>query len=47
MIQEIKSRRVRWVGHAACMGEIKNACNYLVRKPQWKRPYGRPDIDRR
>jgi hypothetical protein len=28
-IREIKSRRVRWVWHAACMGEIRNAYKSL------------------
>jgi hypothetical protein len=31
-VREIKSRR-RWVGHAACMGEMINAYKILVRKP--------------
>jgi hypothetical protein len=25
IIRVIKSRRIRWVGHVACMGEIRNA----------------------
>jgi len=23
----MKSRRIRWAGHVACMGEMRNACN--------------------
>jgi hypothetical protein len=28
-IRERKSRRMRWVGHGACMGEIRNAYRTL------------------
>jgi hypothetical protein len=42
IIREIKSRRMKWVGHAACMGEIRNAYKMLVRKPDRKRPLRRP-----
>jgi hypothetical protein len=38
----IKSRRMRWVGHVARMGENRNAYSLLVRKPEGKRPLGRP-----
>jgi hypothetical protein len=37
----IKSRRVRWTGHAARMGERRNAYRILVGKPEGKRPLGR------
>jgi hypothetical protein len=37
-----KSRRVRWAGHVARMGENRNAYRLLVRKPKGKRPLGRP-----
>jgi hypothetical protein len=30
----IKSRRMRWAGRAACMGENRNAYRVLVRKPE-------------
>jgi hypothetical protein len=33
---------MRWARHVACMGEIINACKILFRKPEWKRPLGRP-----
>jgi hypothetical protein len=36
----IKSRRMRWVGHVARMGEKRNAYRLLVGKPDGKRPLG-------
>jgi hypothetical protein len=41
-IRIIKSRRMRWAGHVARMGEKRNACMILVGKPEGKRPLGRP-----
>jgi hypothetical protein len=38
----IKSRRMKWVGHVARMVEKRNAYRILVRKPEGKRPLGRP-----
>jgi hypothetical protein len=38
----IKSRRMRWAGHVARMGENRNAYRILVGKPAGKRPLGRP-----
>jgi len=38
----IKSRRMRWVRHVACMGERKGVYWVLVGKPEGKRPLGRP-----
>jgi hypothetical protein len=38
----IKSRRMRWVGHVARMGEKRNAYRLLAGKPEGKRPLGRP-----
>jgi hypothetical protein len=38
----IKSRRMRWAGHVARMGEKRNAYRILVGKPEVKRPLGRP-----
>jgi hypothetical protein len=32
IIRIIKSRRMRWAGHVARMGEKRNACRLLVRK---------------
>jgi hypothetical protein len=42
VIRVIKSRRMRWAGHAARMGERRNAYRILVGKPEGKRPLGRP-----
>ena len=39
-IQMIRVRRMRWVGHVACMGEKKHAEGVLVEKPERKRPSG-------
>jgi len=38
----IKSRRMRWAGHVARMGEERGVYRFLVRKPEGKRPLGRP-----
>jgi len=38
----IKSRRMRWAGHVARMGEERGAYRFLVGKPEGKRPLGRP-----
>jgi hypothetical protein len=37
-----KSRRMRWAGHVARMGETRNAYRILVGKPEGKRRLGRP-----
>ncbi|KAJ4450634.1 hypothetical protein ANN_02063 [Periplaneta americana] len=42
IIRNIKSRRLRWVGHVARMGEYRNAYGVLVGRPEGKRPLGRP-----
>jgi hypothetical protein len=38
----IKARRMRWAEHVARMGEKRNAYRLLVRKPEGRRPLGRP-----
>jgi hypothetical protein len=38
----IMSRRLRWAGHVARMGERRGAYRALVGKPEGKRPLGRP-----
>jgi hypothetical protein len=38
----IKSRRIRWAGHAARMGARRNAYRILVGKSEGKRPLERP-----
>jgi hypothetical protein len=35
-------RRMRWVGHVAHMGDMRNMYKILVRKPKGKRPHRRP-----
>jgi hypothetical protein len=42
IIRIIKARRMRWVGHAARMGEKRNAYRLVVGKPEGSRPLGRP-----
>jgi hypothetical protein len=42
IIRVMKSRRMRWAGHVARMGEKRNAHRLLVGKPEGKRPLGRP-----
>jgi hypothetical protein len=42
IIRIIKSRRMRWVGHVARMGDKRNAYRLLVGKPEGKIPLGRP-----
>jgi len=42
IIWVIKSRWIRWVTHVARMGEVRNAYNILVGKPEGKRRLGRP-----
>jgi hypothetical protein len=37
----ISSRRMRWAGHVACMGEEINEYRVLVGKHEGKRPRGR------
>jgi hypothetical protein len=38
----IKSRRMRWAGHVARMGEKKNAYRILVGRPEGRRQLWRP-----
>jgi hypothetical protein len=38
----IKSRRLRWAGHVACIGEIRGAHRALVGISEGRRPLGRP-----
>ena len=38
----IKSRRMRWAGHVARMGEERVAIRVLVGRPEGRRPLGRP-----
>ena len=38
----VKSRRMRWAGHVARMGEVRGVHRVLVGKPEGKRPVERP-----
>jgi hypothetical protein len=42
IIRQIKSRRMRWAGLVARMGEGRNVYRVLVGKPDGKRPLERP-----
>jgi hypothetical protein len=42
IIRIITSRRLRWLGHVARMGEKRNVYRLLVGKPRGKRLLGRP-----
>jgi hypothetical protein len=42
IIRLIKSRRMRWVGHVARIGEKMNDYRILVGKPEGKKPLGSP-----
>jgi hypothetical protein len=42
IVWEIKSRRMRWVGHVARTGASRGVYSVLVGKPEEKRPLGRP-----
>jgi hypothetical protein len=44
IIRQIKSRRRRWAGHVARMGEGRNVYRVLVGKPEGKRPLDRPRL---
>jgi hypothetical protein len=41
IIRVIRPRKMRWAGHIAAMGGM-NAYSILLRKPEGKRPFGRP-----
>jgi hypothetical protein len=42
IIRVIKSRRMRWAGHTARLGEKRGAYMILVGRPEGRRPLGRP-----
>ena len=42
IVRVVKSRRMRWAGHVAHMGEGRVVHRVLVGKPEGKRPLGRP-----
>ena len=42
IVRVVKSRRMRWAGHVARMGEDRGVHRVLVGKPEGKSPLGRP-----
>jgi len=42
IVRVVISRRMRWAGHVARMGERRGAYRVFVGKPEGKRPLGRP-----
>jgi len=42
IVRVIKSKRMIWAGHVARMRERRDVYRVLVRKPEGKRPLGRP-----
>jgi hypothetical protein len=42
IIRQVKSRRMRWEGHVARMGEERKVYKVLVGKSEGRRPLGRP-----
>jgi hypothetical protein len=42
IVRVVKSRRMRWAGHVARMGEDSDVHRALVGKPEGKRTLGRP-----
>ena len=42
ILRVIKSRRMRWAGHVARVGEERGVHRVLVGKTEGKRPLGRP-----
>jgi len=42
IVRVIKSRRMRWAVHVACIGEERGVYRVLLGKPEGRRPLGRP-----
>jgi hypothetical protein len=42
IVRVVKSRRMRWAGHVACMREERGVHRVLVWKPEGQWPLGRP-----
>src|SRR5215469_14541607 len=47
IVRVVKSRRMRWAGHVARMGEGRGVHRVLVGKPEGKSHRGDPDVDGR
>jgi hypothetical protein len=45
IVRAVKSRRMRWAGHVARMGEGRGVHRFLVRKPEGKNHWRDPDVD--
>jgi hypothetical protein len=41
IVRVIKSRKIKWAGHVACMGEQRAVYRVLVGRPEGKRPLRR------
>ena len=44
IIRTLKSRRLRWTWHVACMGDTRRAHKILLGNPEGTRPRGKPKI---
>ena len=44
IVRVITWRKMGWAGHVARMGEEREVYRVLVRKPEGKRPLGRPRL---
>ena len=42
IVRVMKSIKMKWLGHVARIGESRDVCRILVRKPEGKVPLGRP-----
>jgi hypothetical protein len=40
----VKSSRMGWAGHVACVGKMRNAYKILIRKSEGNRPLRRPRL---
>jgi len=45
IVRVIKSRRMRWAGHVAWMGEERGVYRVLLGKPEGKNHWGNPGVD--
>ena len=42
IMRNLKSRRMRWAGHVACIELSRNTFKIFMTKPEVERPLGRP-----
>jgi hypothetical protein len=47
IVRVVKSIRMRWAGHVACIGEERGGHRVLMGKLEGKRPLGRPRLSGR